>query len=238
MNKKELYYETFMGILAITSVIGIWFNQPSWLLVDRFIWGIFVIDVSVRLFKSKKKWEYIKTHPFDIIAIIPLDSIFRFARFARLIRLFRLLAIFSRLPMGKILKTNNLDKVIVWTFLLIFIAAIPIKLLEPNIATYEDAIWWAIVTATTVGYGDISPETGFGRVIAIVLMLFGIGLIGMVTGSISTYFIRDKKVENTTVVFIKRELDRYEELSPEDIDTLVLLMKKLSGEKRQVNQKS
>lgn len=221
-----------MGILAILSVVGIWIENANWLMVDRVIWFIFVIDVMTRLIMSKSKWGYIKEHPFDIIAIIPLDSIFRLGRFARLVRFIRFLAIFSRLPIGKILKTNNLDKVLVWAFLLVFLAAIPINIVEPNIKTYEDAMWWAVVTATTVGYGDISPETGIGRIIAIVLMLFGIGLIGMVTSSISTYFINDKAEENTTVNFIKQELNRHEQLEDKDYDTLIFLLEKLKTEKR------
>jgi voltage-gated potassium channel len=231
MDKRVLYYEIFMGILAIFSVVGIWIESEKWLIIDRIIWLIFVTDVIVRLVRSKNKLAYLKDHPFDIIAIIPLDSIFRLGRFARLIRLFRLLAIFSRLPVGRILKTNNLDKVILWTFIIIFLSAIPINIVEPNINSYEDAMWWAIVTATTVGYGDISPETGLGRIIAIILMIFGIGLIGMVTSSISTYFIKDKKEGNTTVQFLQKELDRYEELDEKDLDTLILLLEKLKIEK-------
>lgn len=232
MNKKVLYYEILMGILAVVSVIGIWIENEKWLIVDQLIWFIFVVDVFYRLIKSKNKWGYLKEHPFDIIAIIPLDSIFRLGRFARLVRLFRLLAIFSRLPIGNILKTNNLDKVIMWTFLIIFLAAIPINLVEPNIETYEDALWWAVVTATTVGYGDISPETGLGRVIAFVLMLFGIGLIGMVTSSITSFFIKDKNAGNTTIDFIKKELERYEDLKENDLETLIILLEKLKHEKK------
>ncbi len=54
--------------------------------------------------------------------------------------------------------------------------------------TFLDALWWSFVTCTTVGYGDISPSSMLGRIVAVLLMLFGIGLIGMLTGSITTYF--------------------------------------------------
>lgn len=75
--------------------------------------------------------------------------------------------------------------------LIIFLGAIGIYITEKGITVnnFQDAIWWSFVTSTTVGYGDISPSTQFGRVIAALLMLTGIGTIGMVTSSISVYFI-------------------------------------------------
>ena len=58
---------------------------------------------------------------------------------------------------------------------------------------FIDALWWSFVTASTVGYGDISPQTGLGRLIASILMLVGIGTIGMLTGTIATYFTNVEK---------------------------------------------
>jgi voltage-gated potassium channel len=62
--------------------------------------------------------------------------------------------------------------------------------------SFGDALWWSIVTTTTVGYGDISPATPIGRIIAIILMIFGIGMIGMLTGTITTYFTNKAPQKN------------------------------------------
>jgi chorismate synthase len=56
--------------------------------------------------------------------------------------------------------------------------------------SFGDALWWSIVTCTTVGYGDYFPTSSIGRIFAVLLMLFGITLIGMLTGSITTYFTK------------------------------------------------
>ncbi len=232
--KIQLIYELLMSILAIISVSFIFIEETSYRWIDTTVWLIFVVDVSVRLFYSKSKWEYIKKNPFDIIAILPLDSIFRLARVARVIRVIRALSIISKSfkPVFDIINTNGLNKVITATIVLIFISSIPIYYLEPNIKTYGDAFWWSIVTATTVGYGDISPETGLGRLIAIILMLFGIGLIGMITGSIATYFIGEKKQkENVNIVYIKGQLDRFDELNEKDIEIMMTMLDRLKEEK-------
>jgi voltage-gated potassium channel len=236
MNKIKLafIYEIFMLLLALLSVSFIWIDDPSLHYVDTIVWLIFVLGVSIRFFRAESKWEYIKKNPLDIIAIIPFDSIFLFARFARILRLVRLFAMASHFakPLFSIIQTNGLHKMITFTCILIFISAIPFSLIEPKINTNQDALWWSIVTATTVGYGDLSPATLGGRLIAILLMIFGIGLIGMITGSIATFFISHTKEEaSVTVTFIKHELDRYDQLTLSDMDTLLILLEKLKVEK-------
>ena len=64
---------------------------------------------------------------------------------------------------------------------------------NPHIQSLGDAFWWAIVTATTVGYGDISPTTSQGRIIAVVLMLVGIGVIGAFTATVASFFVTQEE---------------------------------------------
>lgn len=75
-----------------------------------------------------------------------------------------------------------------------------------------------------MGYGDISPATNAGRIIASILMLVGIGFVGMLTGTIATYFLSDKKREqsykNEVIETIKEKLDNFESLSMEDLENM------------------
>lgn len=235
MKKLSLFYEISLLILAIVSVSSLFVPEnDAFSLVDWIIWGIFAIDVSVRFITAEKKWEYVKKNPFDIIAAIPFDAIFQLARIVRLFRVIRAIAILSRLfkpSIIEIMQINGLNKVITAVFSLIFLASIPMYFIEPNIFdSYQDAVWWSIVTATTVGYGDFSPETPLGRMIAVVLMVFGIGLIGMVTGSIATYFIgNQKQEENPKIDYLKRELDRIDKLTNEEIDTMIDMLHKMKS---------
>ncbi|WP_238458012.1 potassium channel family protein [Alkalihalobacterium alkalinitrilicum] len=231
-NKFTSIYELLMFFAALISVTFIWTDTMSWL--NHLVWLIFFIDVSVRIIRSKNKLTYIKKNPFDIIAIIPLDAIFQLARIVRLYRVVRFGIIVKKYarPAFEILKTNGLDKVLIFTSMLIIVCAIPITIVEPSMETYTDGLWWSIVTATTVGYGDISPTTGIGRVIAVLLMMFGIGLIGMVTGAIATYFINgEEKKEDPTIEYIKNELNRLDQMDDKEFERLLLLMKSLKNEK-------
>jgi len=63
------------------------------------------------------------------------------------------------------------------------------------IGSFGDALWWAVVTATTVGYGDVSPITVEGRIIAVVLMLTGIGIIGVFTATVASVFFEEDRSE-------------------------------------------
>lgn len=107
--------------------------------------------------------------------------------------------------------------------------------------TFEDALWWSLVTTTTVGYGDISPVSGGGRVVAAILMIVGIGMIGMVTGSVATYFVsklsqseneQKKTIADEQIQYVKDKLDNLEALDESDFLYLQTLTKALWVEKR------
>ena len=122
-------------------------------------------------------------------------------------------------------------KVLTTAVFVIIISTVLVTHIEPSIEMYADGLWWSIVTATTVGYGDLSPNTQIGRLVAIMLMLIGIGIVGMLTGSITTYFFRDNKKQNPTIDFIQSELARYDELTIQEKERLEFLLRDLNTER-------
>lgn len=198
------YYELFMFVLVLVSLITISFSNSFVNTLDWVIWGIFVIDYFYFFIRAESKWGYFKTHLIELIAIIPFGSGFRLARGLRVIRLLRLTAIGHRYigPVYLFLREHGLHKVFIALLIVILVTPIPISFIEPHMHDYFDALWWTIVTTTTVGYGDISPVTPVGRVIAVVLMLFGIGLIGIVTSSITSILIEDNHKKDKLVQVI------------------------------------
>lgn len=241
MNKK-LYYEIFIAVLSLIScliiliqlTVGIPDNVSYMLdISDNIIWFIFVLDYIVRLILSENKLRFVENNKIDLISIIPFNSIFqslRIFRFARLLKLSRLskLVRFAVLvykfknKIDKFLKTNNFQYALVITIIIVFLGAYGISVTENK--TFDDSLWWSFVTATTVGYGDISPETNIGRIIASILMLVGIGFVGMLTGTIATYFLTDtkkqKSYKNEVIETMQEKLNDFESLSMEDLEDM------------------
>lgn len=229
MKKRVVLFESIMFVLVLVSLFFAFSDNENFIRLDWGIWFIFVVDYTASLIRSENKWTYFKQHPFELIAIIPFDSIFRAARIVRLFRIIRLIGIGSRYltPLYKLLKTNGLDKVLIVAMILLFIIPIPIVLLEPSIETFTDALWWAVVTTTTVGYGDISPETPIGRILAVILMLVGIGFIGTLTSAITNFFNREEtKDHEKQLLNILKTIEEVESLTEDDIELINLYIKR------------
>jgi voltage-gated potassium channel len=91
----------------------------------------------------------------------------------------------------KFLQRENLNRIIALTAVMILVSTIAISLVEPDM-TVLNGLWWSIVTMTTVGYGDISPHSLGGRIIAVLMMFFGIGLLGMFSASVASILVQNK----------------------------------------------
>ena len=150
----------------------------------------------------------------------------------RLLRLVVLMKVFRTYfpELFGILTTKGLSKMLKITGVVIMISAIPITYLEEGITTFAEGIWWAIVTTTTVGYGDIAPVTPGGRIIAVFLMFFGIGCIGMITGTVATYLVKGKAKDNDKE-FVKNKIDQLETLSNEEYDILLQMIGQIRNDK-------
>lgn len=223
-------YEITMAALAIIVVVLLVLPSGDQLqIIDMTIYAVFVVDYVTRLVLSGDRRRFVRTRVADLIAILPADLLraARLARFARLIRLMRGWAVLwrsSRHVRG-ILETNGLGWVLTLCGGLVVAGGMAAWIVEPEIDSLVDGLWWSLVTATTVGYGDISPRSGLGRLVAAVLMVIGIGAIGLLTATFATYFIEDRRTDqHPQVEFVRRELERWDTLSPRDRRNLIALL--------------
>lgn len=151
-------------------------------------WGLFVVDYAVRLSLATSRGRFFVRNIFDLLVVaLPL------LRPLRLLRLLTLLHVLNRHVAGS-LRGRVATYVAGATALVLFVASLAILDVErgepgSNIATFGDALWWSATTVTTVGYGDQYPVTGTGRIVAIVLMLCGIALIGVVTATFASWLL-------------------------------------------------
>lgn len=173
---------------------------------DTGICVIFMADFVITLMRSENKLHYLLTWGWiDFISSIPVGAL----RLGRTMRVIRILRLMRMVRSTRMLASYVLERRAEGTFLaaaltsilLVVSASIAIlhveRVEQANIRSADDAIWWAFTTITTVGYGDKYPVTGEGRVIACVLMTTGVGLFGVFTGFIASWFISPKEAEQT-----------------------------------------
>ncbi|MDO4534411.1 MAG: potassium channel family protein [Clostridium perfringens] len=232
-----------MGVLAIIVAILIisemLISIPNNILkvfetIDIIIWIIFCIDYFVRLLISKNKIIFIKKNIIDLLSIIPFNSMFkilRITRFAKLIKFTRLVDIFKgtrvlvliskfQYRTKEFLRINNFNYAIYFVATVILLGAIGISIVEE--ISFSNALWWSFVTATTVGYGDVIPQTLGGRLIAVFLMIIGIGFVGLLTATIATFFLTNSKKQRNTykndvIDDIKSKLDDFDSITKEEL---------------------
>ncbi len=171
------------------------------------IWIAFAAELALIVAVAERKRAALRAHWLDITIVVvsfPLTlfllSMARLARLARLLRLVRLSALGSRALAAEKLLTSRqgFRYVALATGVLIVVAGFAVSIADtgtfPNLWL---GIWWAIATVTTVGYGDVVPQTVVGRVVASALMFVGIGFLSMLTAAIASTFVsRDREEED------------------------------------------
>jgi voltage-gated potassium channel len=176
--------------------------------VQWFTWAVFAVDYVVRLNLARDRRYFVRHNPLDLAAVL-----------LPLLRPLRLLRIFSAaLLMSQRAQVSTRYKVTTYVcgtavlgVLLAALAVLDAERGEPgaNIETPADALWWALVTVTTVGYGDTYPVTTVGRLVAVLLMVTGIALLGVITANVAAWFVeRFNETEEKT----QQDQDRQERI--------------------------
>lgn len=170
-------------------------------------WALFVVDYLVRLALATELGKFFVRNIFDLLVVaLPL------LRPLRLLRLVTLLHVLNR-HAGASLRGRVVVYVAGAASLILFVASLAILDAErgregANIESFGDALWWALTTVTTVGYGDRFPVTGMGRAVAAGLMLSGIALIGVVTATFASWLIEKvQEVEDAAQTATRRDIE-------------------------------
>lgn len=253
MNKR-IVYDFFIGLLALMLALMLFIEvfiaipaevKITFYYIDNIVRLIFIGDFVFRLVFAKVKIQFLKSNVIDLISIVPVKMYVTLAAMVRMgyliepsiivkgvkLWVIAILYIKFKKKTREEIRKNKVYYLLIICTIIIVIGAVIISLIEG--ISLGDALWWSFVTFTTVGYGDVTLKTQLGRGIAVILMLFGVGFIGVTSTAIALYIIdvgkgkKDNSYKNKVLEGIKIMLDNYDSLTDEDIDNIVKILKSL-----------
>ena len=175
--------------------------EQALLALDFIIWGVFVAELLVRVYLAPRRLPYLWEHWFDVLIVsLPFLRPLRIVRSARALRVLRVMRMAAYLVRAAhatraIMGRGGVRGGLLFALGALAGSAIVITFAEQGssgdggIDNFGTAVWWALTTVTTVGYGDTYPDTLVGRGVATFLMLVGVGLFGLLTANVAAYFI-------------------------------------------------
>lgn len=174
------------------------------------IWTAFLAEAVLMLRVVDDRWRWVREHPLEVAIIILtppfLPASMQAARVFRLLRLLRLLRL--GVLLRRFLSTEGIrDAAVLAAMTVLGGGAAYAAVEKAQQLSAWDGVWWAIVTVTTVGYGDTFPQTDAGRIIAIVVMFVGIGFIAVLTAAAAERFLRVQREELDELEGVERRLD-------------------------------
>jgi voltage-gated potassium channel len=181
-----------IGIVVVTADVN---NSASIVLVGTIfvLWAILLAEYLVRLVITPDRRGYLKRRWVEPATVaVPVLQHWHLVGIEKMCLLFQE----AELRVEAILRHHSLFRVLIAAAATLFLGAWLVLLFEENakgsnIHSYPSALWWAIVTVTTVGYGDRYPVSEGGRAVAVILMLLGIGLIGVLTATVASVFVKE-----------------------------------------------
>jgi voltage-gated potassium channel len=224
-ERKHLGYQLFVlalsvwaiGALALSVAIPEGSAGHTFLeYADLLVCALFLGDFFVTLATSRNRLQYLVTWGWlDLLSSIPMLPA---ARLGRLARIFRVVRVIRGIRATRLMASLVLQHRAENTFLAAALVAVLLTITcgaamlhfevhaeNANIKTAEDAVWWALVTITTVGYGDRFPVTTEGRLLAVVLMFAGVGLFGTFSAFLASWFIGGMEHEQKSEIAELRE---------------------------------
>jgi voltage-gated potassium channel len=233
---RDYIYEVLILVLGVSAIINVTIvfllPLPTQIIIilrifDVFLTVTFIFDFLRNIYYASSRIDYLKWGWLDLLSGFPFIPLVRYARIRRIIEGIQLLRNTNTTEILKQYRLRRVESVFIGSifisiFVILFssILILRIESLAPNgnIETGEDALWWTLVTISTVGYGDLYPVTPYGRFLASIVIFFGVALFGMITSYITARFLhrRDKSKDivelNKELKSIKATLARLEEI--------------------------
>ncbi len=223
-RRVGVLFEVPMLLAALWILLSWWADshEPSSLIIrpwyDLTLWGLFVVETALLAWLVSNTRRYLIGNWLNLVIILlGLPILLGWDVNLGALRLLRILAVLALLlhigsGVRKMLSRNELGTTLAASLAVILMSGVMMAVLDPGIETPWDGIWWAWVTVTTVGYGDVVPVSLIGRVFGSLIILMGIGLFSMITASFAAFFISRQEEEIvSTEEDLRQRVDRLED---------------------------
>ena len=197
-----------LSFVMIPLLVGpfLWDLSPQeenlFLTLDSFIWALFAVDLIIKTAIAPHRLPYIRRHRLEVLVVV--------VPFFRPLRLLRIFLFGSRAWLG-FRRLVHVDFLLVYGIGLVIIASTIVASIEggeqASINSFADALWWAVVTITTVGYGDMVPVTAAGRAVATVLMLGGVAFFSGITANLASFMVKGNDTEKEALSRLSKEIE-------------------------------
>ena len=186
--------------LALVLVELAWKTSGIFELLGTAIWILFILEFLLRFFLAPRKWLFLRSNPVTVIALAApafrFLSALRFLRIARGLRLVRIVGTANRglMALRKSFDRRGLGYVLIATVIVVFLGAggmlafEPAQDVEDGFRGYGDALWWTAMLVATIG-SEFWPKSPEGRVLALLLSMYGLAMFGYITASFATFFV-------------------------------------------------
>lgn len=197
-----------LDIILLSLLFFIQVNQIFYLSIlyfDLFVVIILIVQFLIQLKNAKDKTNYIKNNWFDLLGMVPEILIPGFATFLRYFRLIKILSLFRKnlSQLTEFFKKTHLELGIITVIFILIAAATIFYFFEngvnPNVNSIDDAMWYTLITITTIGFGDIYPQTIGGRIATVIIIFTGLGFISYLAASVTGWFLSETKKEEEKI---------------------------------------
>jgi voltage-gated potassium channel len=226
VKRHTLAWELVMAALTIVYVVLAFLQDQGAaglvLVATQALAGIFVIEFGLRFYDSPSRGLYFRNHWLDIVTCIPVVGSFRALRLVRLLAFVRLGASLRAFGLGAAASERVHGGAGLWVLAPIMIvawvaAAYGFYTLDggvnPHIKTFGDAMYFALVTASTVGYGDVTPVTSEGKVLTGLVIFVGIGLLGFASAQLTAKLLPQRNEAAELRATVDRQCEMLQELN-------------------------
>lgn len=242
--KTKIYTvsKILLSIIVIVNIIlistAIIFNLKEFsaiLFFDIFVCIVLLFDFFKGFHESSNRRDYFKKNYMELIAAIPFDLLLspflglNYLMYIKLIRVLLLIVLYFRI-VGEFLKTTHLDEILGVFVVIVVGSTLGLYLIDPSMNNWFDVLWFVVVSITTVGYGDITPSTIFGKVFSLILLIIGVFIFSAITGAISSYFMDNLLQEGSYHIHELKENVKNSEMELEKVN------KQLSENEKKIDE--